>query len=78
MNDILEEAMLRMLVNQNKSSNTRVTGDERQYAAEIIGISALIVADLQQRRSKVWMVVGWNNIDFVCIFMVKNSQVDRF
>ena len=53
MNDILEEARLRMLENQNKSSNTRVTGDERQHAAEIVGISALIVADLQQRRTKV-------------------------
>jgi len=52
MNDILEEAMLRMLENQNKSSNTRVTGDERKHAAEIVGISALIVADLQQRRTK--------------------------
>ena len=41
-----------MLENQNKSLNTRVSGDERMQAAEIIGISALIVADLQQRRTK--------------------------
>ena len=50
--DILEEATRIMLENQEKSANTRVAGEERRVVAEQVGISALIVADLRQRRTK--------------------------
>ena len=50
--DILEEATRIMLENQAKSANTRVEGQERLEVAEQVGISALIVADLRQRRTK--------------------------
>ena len=50
--DILEEATRIMLENQEKSANTRVAGRERFEVAEQVGISALIVADLRQRRTK--------------------------
>ena len=50
--DILEEATKRMLENQAKSANTRVEGKESLMVAEQVGISALIVADLRQRRTK--------------------------
>ena len=52
MSDIIEEAAERMRVNQERSANTRVEGEEAVRAAEIVGISALIINDLQQRRSK--------------------------
>ena len=46
MSDILEEVTARMLENQDKSANTRVTGEAREAAAEALGVTALIVADL--------------------------------
>ena len=52
MSDILEEAAARMRENQDKSANTRVAEEDRQAVAEAVGVSALIVADLGQRRTK--------------------------
>ena len=50
--DILEEATNIMLENQEKSANTRVVGQDKLVVAEQVGISALIVNDLRQRRTK--------------------------
>ena len=52
MNDILEEAKMRMMENQDKSNNTKVTEDDREATAQYVGISALIINDLKQRRTK--------------------------
>ena len=52
MSDILEEAVARMRDNQDKSANTRVAEEDRDAVAEAVGVSALIVADLGQRRTK--------------------------
>ena len=53
MSDIIEEARVRMMAAQDRSVNTRVEGDqERSRVAEMVGLSALIVNDLQQRRTK--------------------------
>ena len=52
MSDILEEATARMRENQDKSANTRVAEEDREAVAEAVGVSALIVADLGQRRTK--------------------------
>ena len=52
MSDILEEATARMRENQDKSANTRVAEEDRDAVAEAVGVSALIVADLGQRRTK--------------------------
>ena len=52
MTDILEEAVARMRDNQDKSANTRVAEEDREAVAEAVGVSALIVADLGQRRTK--------------------------
>ena len=50
--DILEEATSIMLENQEKSVNTRVQELDKLMVAEQVGISALIVNDLRQRRTK--------------------------
>ena len=52
MSDILEEATARMLEGQERSANTRVQGEERRQVAAGLGVSALVVGDLAQRRTK--------------------------
>ena len=52
MSDILEEATARMLDGQERSANTRVQGEERRQVAAGLGVSALVVGDLAQRRTK--------------------------
>ena len=52
MSDILEEAVTRMRDSQDRSANTRVTEEDREAVAEAVGVSALIVADLGQRRTR--------------------------
>jgi len=50
--DLIEEATDIMLENQDKSDNTKLLGDEKVNNAEAVGISALIINDLKQKRSK--------------------------
>jgi len=49
---IIDEAVTRMLEAQGKTETTRVQGTEAEKAAEILGLSALIVHDFKQRRVK--------------------------
>eukprot|EP00092_Neocalanus_flemingeri_P027003 GFUD01029284.1.p1 GENE.GFUD01029284.1~~GFUD01029284.1.p1 ORF type:complete len:582 (-),score=149.51 GFUD01029284.1:36-1781(-) len=50
--DLIEEATDIMLENQDKSENTRIFGDQKLSNAEAVGISALIINDLKQKRTK--------------------------
>ena len=50
--DLIEEATEIMLENQEKSENTRIFGDEKLKNAESVGICALIINDLKQKRTK--------------------------
>eukprot|EP00088_Acartia_fossae_P062376 TRINITY_DN7526_c0_g1_i3.p1 TRINITY_DN7526_c0_g1~~TRINITY_DN7526_c0_g1_i3.p1 ORF type:complete len:587 (-),score=60.18 TRINITY_DN7526_c0_g1_i3:398-2125(-) len=49
---IIDEAKARMIDEQGKTNTTRVFGEEAEKAAQILGVSALIVADFKQRRVK--------------------------
>ncbi|CAB3372091.1 Hypothetical predicted protein [Cloeon dipterum] len=48
--DILDEARERSTIRQNISKNTRVGSDDK--SAEVLGVSAVIINDLKQRRQK--------------------------
>ena len=47
-----DEATARMLENQKNTSTTRVSGSEAESAASVLGISALIINDFKQKRTR--------------------------
>jgi len=52
LSDLIDEATELMLLNQSKSENTRVMGQEGTKNAQIVGISALIINDLKQKKKQ--------------------------
>jgi len=52
LSDVLDEARDIMLEMQDKSPNTRIQDQDRLQVADSVGISAVIVNDLKQRRKK--------------------------
>lgn len=52
LSDVLDEARDMMLEQQDKSPNTKVLEEDRRAVADCVGISAVIVNDLKQRRRK--------------------------